>query len=78
MEDLCRNQPGFIGIDSARDHDGHGITVCRWESLESIAAWRRNAEHAEAQRNGIERWYERYELTVCEVLGQPTASRSDG
>jgi heme-degrading monooxygenase HmoA len=68
MEARCRRQPGFRGIDSVRGADGHGITVCLWDSLEAIAAWRDDLEHAAARAEGRQRWYESYELTVCEVL----------
>ena len=68
MEELARAQPGFVSIDSVRDADGRGITVCCWESLEAVEAWRTHAEHLAAQRQGRERWYESYELTVCQVL----------
>ena len=71
MVELCRDQPGFVSVDSVRGADGRGITVCRWESLEAIAAWRAHAEHAEAQRQGAERWYAQYDLMVCEVLDAP-------
>ena len=41
MEELARQQPGFLGIESARGDDGAGITVSYWESSEAIAAWKR-------------------------------------
>ena len=34
---LAHEQPGFLGFDTART-DGLGITVCYWETEESIAA----------------------------------------
>lgn len=71
MVELCACQPGFVSVDSVRGADGRGITVCLWESLEAIAAWRADAEHAAARREGIERWYEEYDLLVCEVLDRP-------
>jgi len=65
MEELAGQQPGFLGIESARD--GLGITVSYWESLEAIAAWKRNAEHQEAQRRGRTEWYSGFALRVCKV-----------
>ena len=67
MEELARQQPGFLGVDSARGEDGVGITVSYWESLEAVAAWGRNAEHLVAQRFGREKWYESFTLRVCAV-----------
>ncbi len=67
MERLAREQPGFLGIESARDADGVGITVSYWASREAIAAWRAHGEHRMAQRAGRSDWYGAYALRVCEV-----------
>jgi heme-degrading monooxygenase HmoA len=65
MEKLAAAQPGFLGIESARD--GLGITVSYWESLESIAAWKQNSQHLVAQERGREAWYEEFKVRVCRV-----------
>jgi heme-degrading monooxygenase HmoA len=67
MERLAREQPGFLGIESARDAAGVGITVSYWSSLDAIAAWRAHGEHRVAQRAGREEWYGAYALRVCRV-----------
>ena len=67
MEELCRDQPGFLGLRNARNPDGEGITVCYWKTRESVEAWRRNAEHLEAQTLGKDKWYDRYALQVARV-----------
>ncbi|NOU96206.1 antibiotic biosynthesis monooxygenase [Paenibacillus sp. LMG 31456] len=51
MERLASVQPGFIGVESARQ--GIGITVSYWESLEAIQKWKQNERHLIAQRKGI-------------------------
>ena len=65
MEELAATQPGFLGIESARE--GIGITVSYWQSLESIAAWKAHAEHQQAQRFGREKWYAQFRLRICKV-----------
>jgi heme-degrading monooxygenase HmoA len=67
MIELAARQPGFLGIESTRDEAGFGITVSSWESEAAIAAWRADAEHADARREGRERWYEHFELRVAKV-----------
>jgi heme-degrading monooxygenase HmoA len=67
MEELARQQPGFLGVESARGADGLGITVSYWASLEAVRAWGRHAEHLLAQRRGREEWYASYTLRVCRV-----------
>jgi heme-degrading monooxygenase HmoA len=61
---LAQEQPGFLGFDTART-DGLGITVCYWETEESIVAWKAHADHLTAQREGRARWYDAYELRVA-------------
>ena len=67
MEELAGQQPGFLGLESARGSDGFGITVSYWESLEAIAAWRAHAEHRIAQLSGRQKWYEHFEARVTRV-----------
>jgi len=67
MVELAAQQPGFLGVESARGADGLGITVSYWESLESIAAWKAAGEHRAAQARGKAVWYSRYRLRVCKV-----------
>jgi heme-degrading monooxygenase HmoA len=67
MEHLAAEQPGFLGLESTRGPDGLGITVAYFDSLESIRAWKANAEHQAAQRKGREAWYEAYRVRVCKV-----------
>jgi heme-degrading monooxygenase HmoA len=65
MVELAAEQPGFLGFESARE--GLGITVSYWESLESIASWKSNSEHCEAQRLGHKKWYSEFRVRVAKV-----------
>jgi heme-degrading monooxygenase HmoA len=67
MAELAALQPGFIGVESARDADGLGITVSYWQTLADIAAWRAQIEHRQAREQGRERWYRHYELRVARI-----------
>lgn len=67
MVELAAQQPGFLGVESARGADGFGITVSYWSSLESIAAWKANAELLAAQELGRSVWYEHFELRIAKV-----------
>lgn len=68
MVALAQNEPGFLGIESARGTDGVGITVSYWDSLDAIAKWREHAEHKLVQARGREQFYERYSLSVSRVV----------
>jgi heme-degrading monooxygenase HmoA len=65
MVDLASAQPGFLGIESARQ--AVGITVSYWTSLAAIQAWRQQAEHRQAQRHGRARWYHSFSVRICLV-----------
>ncbi len=67
MEELARQQPGFLGIESAEDSQGFEITVSYWESEESIRGWKAHLEHQAAQKQGRKLWYEHYEIRVARV-----------
>ncbi|MGW1805708.1 antibiotic biosynthesis monooxygenase family protein [Streptomyces sp. NPDC002078] len=67
MMKLAADQPGFLGVDSARGADGLGITVSYWKDEESIAAWRDHTEHALARAQGREHWYAAFSLHVAKV-----------
>ncbi|MEO7797496.1 MAG: antibiotic biosynthesis monooxygenase [Opitutaceae bacterium] len=67
MVELSSRYPGFLGIESARGGDGLGITVCYWRDEASILAWKRDPEHAKAQRVGVAAWYEEYEVRIAKV-----------
>lgn len=62
MDKLASQQPGYLGIESAREAGGLGITVSYWRDEQSIAAWKTNLAHASAQHLGRDLWYEHYEL----------------
>ncbi|WP_299103850.1 antibiotic biosynthesis monooxygenase [uncultured Tenacibaculum sp.] len=65
MEELAKQQKGYLGIESARAEIG--ITVSYWKSLEAIVEWKNNVEHTEARNLGREQWYKKYQLRICKV-----------
>ncbi len=75
MVELGSQQPGFLGIESARGADGLGISVSYWSSLAAIAAWKAIAEHEAAQRAGRARWYRAFATRVARVERETTFQR---
>ncbi len=68
MLELAVTQPGFLGVDSARDTlSGVSITVSYWKDEASIAGWRTHVEHRIAQAKGRAQWYSAFELRVARV-----------
>lgn len=65
MVTLAEQQPGFLGVESARNDVG--ITVSYWADLDSIKKWKMNIEHQEAQRLGHEKWYSFFKTRIAKV-----------
>ena len=64
---LAAQQPGFLGIESARDSTGLGITVSYWSSMEAIRNWKQNSTHKGAQEKGQSDWYSQYSVRIARV-----------
>ena len=65
MVELAAQQPGFLGVESAREDVG--ITVSYWADLESIKNWKDNLEHQEAQKIGKDKWYASFKTRISKV-----------
>ena len=78
MNELARERDGFLGVESARDASGFGITVSYWRDEAAIAGWKADLEHREAQRRGLHDFYRRFELRVAKVERQKSFRRRDG
>lgn len=67
MLERVREQPGFLGVESARGEDGLGITVSYWESEAAILAWKQHPEHSVIRERGRSTWYSACSTRVCRV-----------
>jgi heme-degrading monooxygenase HmoA len=66
MEERARDQPGYLGIESARD-TGLGITVSYWVDEPAARAWKQVTAHLVAQRRGRSAWYADYRVRIAVV-----------
>ena len=65
MEDSAKKQPGFLGVESAKEEVS--ITVSYWDSIEAITKWKGNIDHLSAQHKGKKDWYSWYKVRICLV-----------
>lgn len=65
MMKLASIQPGFLGVETARNETG--ITVSYWSDLNSIKNWRENLEHTIAREKGRGEWYKSYKTRIALV-----------
>lgn len=67
MVEMASTQPGFLGVESAREENGVGITVSYWDSIDSIQQWKAHHSHMRAQEKGKKDWYSSYKTRICKV-----------
>jgi len=65
MIKLAEKQPGFLGVEHARDT--LGITVSYWKDLESIKNWKHQTEHTQARNRGRSEWYHSFKVRIAKV-----------
>jgi heme-degrading monooxygenase HmoA len=65
MDELAKEQPGFLGFETARDL--LGVSVSYWESLAAIQKWKMNTKHLAAQFKGKAEWYKNYTVRIAKV-----------
>ncbi len=64
MVELAKAQPGFLGVESARQE--LGITVSYWQSEEAILAWKNHVDHRAAMQHARD-WYRHFRVRVARV-----------
>ena len=66
MEKLAKQQPGFLGVESARGNSGLGITISYGNHLMRLKIGRRTP-YIKKRKKGREQWYENFHLRICLV-----------
>ncbi len=62
MEQLAREQSGFLSFKSFTAEDGEVVAISEWKSEAAARRWGRDAEHAAVQGRGRAEWYAEYTL----------------
>lgn len=68
VEGLARQMPGLLEFKTFAADDGERVSIIVFDNQDHHDAWRRHAEHVEAQHQGRERFYEFYDITVCDIV----------
>ena len=66
MGALAAAQPGYRGVDSARE-GSMGITVSYWADDAAAIAWRDHPEHTAIRERGRALWYDSYSVNVTRI-----------
>jgi heme-degrading monooxygenase HmoA len=67
MEDLARQEEGYLALESTRNSEGLGITISYWKTLKAIQSWKLHAEHVIARDLGRAVWYNHFHVRIAKV-----------
>jgi heme-degrading monooxygenase HmoA len=68
MNQIAKTIPGYIAHKGFWADDGERVTIVEFEHEEGQRAWRTHPEHIEAQKLGRTKYYEMYDIKVCNVV----------
>ena len=68
MRQIAVTIPGYISHKGFWAEDGERVTIVEFEHEEGQRTWRMHPEHVEAQRQGRLKYYEMYDIKVCNVV----------
>lgn len=66
MRELAFSKYGCIDFVSAFVGERE-VTISYWPEIKNILAWKKDAQHTEAQNMGREKWYSAYKVEVVEI-----------
>jgi heme-degrading monooxygenase HmoA len=67
MEAAARAMPGFLEFKTFAAPDGERVSLVLFDSVEHHTAWRDDPRHQEAQQLGRDRFYDEYDIAVCDL-----------
>lgn len=75
LQELVRENPGFVDVKSYTAQDGERLTVVWWRDEKSLAEWRNLMRHREAQNTGRQKWYQYYKIEVATITRSKSFER---
>ena len=78
MYELVTAMPGFVSVKTFTADDGEALTLCEFESEQTLLAWRDHPEHRAVQERGREEFFSEYHMDICESRRAYRFSLADG
>lgn len=76
MYKIVSSMPGFQSVKKYKADDGEIISVYRFDSEESLEAWRKHPEHVEAMKRGHSEFYSSGFLQICKVIRESSVKKA--
>jgi heme-degrading monooxygenase HmoA len=67
---IVSQSPGFLGIEGFTGEDGSELAIARFDSPESVLAWKNQPDHVIVQQRGRDEFFAKYDITVATVSRQ--------
>jgi len=67
MSALAQTMPGYMAHKTFKAEDGERVTIVEFADEVSQKNWAQHPEHCEAMKLGRKRFYDDYEIIVCDV-----------
>lgn len=66
------NMPGFISVERflSLNEEGKLLSLSFWENEEAASNWRNKMNHRNCQKKGHDLLFEKYKISVAEVIRQ--------
>ncbi|MBD8050533.1 antibiotic biosynthesis monooxygenase family protein [Limnohabitans radicicola] len=78
MYKIVGSLPGFQSVKKYKADDGEIISLYRFDSEESLEAWRTHPEHVEAMKRGHADFYASGFLQICKVIRESRVNPPQG
>lgn len=56
----------FVSVTEGNDE----VAISYWETEQQIRDWKNDPEHRLAQIRGREKWYESFDVEICEIISK--------
>ena len=77
MYSIVSAMPGFQSVKKYTADVGEVISLYRFDSEESLEAWRTNPEHVEAMKRGHSEFYASGFLQICKVIRESKVKKAN-
>ncbi len=74
LKELLVSADGFVRAErfTSLNEEGKLLSLNVWKSEEALAKWRNNLEHRMSQKEGKNKLFESYNITICQSIREYT------
>ena len=77
MLDIGTKMEGFIEIKEYVSEDGENLMLVAFDTRENMIKWRDHPSHKKTQQRGRDKYFNTYDVKICEVMHHYSWSREE-